>query len=435
MAGYYLPTPDSCVLDQHTSSLFTMASLPESLAESARSPEYLRLLDADLQRLSELSRRAHTKVTSSRRTAVSEATQNVYLHGELVLVQRDPDKPLPSKLTMPFSGPYEAIDQVGNDVKCRHLATHAITEFPVSRLKIFHGSRETAKASAAAEVEQSQVRAITAWRGDPLVRTTMEFRTEFMDGDVIWLPYSVDLDQTQAFGDYVSKLPVLRHLEFSARSAKEFLGKIRSQPISGYSIGDKIYVDIRCYSTEWYDNELTFLTDRYDKVYVVIYEVTGVYNRFLNAYCPVYDERWEATSGLCKLDSYWCYAFGHRRVLTDEMVLVTPELCRDHPQLISPDASTRQRVLEFHFPECRVVPPPPPVAPKLSSIPPTTRQLRSADRPAPTLFMLRPTPDKKPLPRAIVPAKSLRRDDPLHLKIDVPDLLRRQAEDYEYECA
>ena len=228
---------------------------------------------------------------------------------------------------------------------------------------------------------------------------------------------------------------MLRHLEFSARAAKEFLGKIRSQPISGYSIGDKIYVDIRCYSTEWYDNELTFLTDRYDKVYVVIYEVTGVYNRFLNAYCPVYDERWEATSGLCKLDSYWCYAFGHRRVLTDEMVLVTPELCRDHPQLISPDASTRQRVLEFHFPECRVVPPPPPVAPKLSSIPPTTRQLRSADRPAPTLFMLRPTPDKKPLPRAIVPAKSLRRDDPLHLKIDVPDLLRRQAEDYEYECA
>ena len=147
---------------------------------------------------------------------------------------------------------------------------------------------------------------------------------------------------------------------------------------------------------------MTFLTDRYDKVYVVTYEITGVYNRFLKAYCPVYDERWEATSGPCTLDSYWCYAFGHRRALTDEMVLVTPELCRDHPQLISPDASTRQHVLEFHFPECRVVPPPPPDAPKLSSIPPTTRQLRSADRPAPTLFMLRPTPDKKPLPRAIV---------------------------------
>ena len=117
------------------------------------------------------------------------------------------------------------------------------------------------------------------------------------------------------------------------------------------------------------------------------------------------------------------------------MVLVTPELCREYPALISPDPSTRQRVLEHHFPECRVVPPAPVAVSKLSSIPPTTRQLRSADRPAPTLFMLRPTPDKKPLPRATVPAKPLRREDPLHLKIDVPDMLRRQAEDYEYEWA
>ena len=65
--------------------------LLENLAELVRSPEYLRLLDADLQRLSELSRQAHSRVTSSRRTAVSEATQNVYLRGELVSVQRDPD--------------------------------------------------------------------------------------------------------------------------------------------------------------------------------------------------------------------------------------------------------------------------------------------------------------------------------------------------------
>ena len=57
--------------------------LPENLAESARSPEYLRLLDADLQRLSELSSQAHSKVTSSRRTAVSEATQNIYLPNSL----------------------------------------------------------------------------------------------------------------------------------------------------------------------------------------------------------------------------------------------------------------------------------------------------------------------------------------------------------------
>lgn len=324
--------------------------LPEFLAESARSHEYLRLLNEDLQRLSELSRLAHSKVVRSRRTPVTDETRNVYLRGELVLVHRDPDKPPPTKLSMPFMGPYEVVEHVGNDVKCRHLATHAISEFPVTRVKIFHGNREEAKRSAAAEVDQSQVKALTGWRGDPLLRTTMEFRVEFADGDVIWLPYSQDLDQTQAYGDYVASLPVLSHLQFSSQVSRDYLGKLRSSPITGYAVGDKVYVDIRCYGTEWYDSVLIFLADRYDKVYVVIYEVTAVHSRFIKAYCPVYDERWEATHGPCKLGAYWCHAFGYRRQLTDDLVLVTPELCRLHPEVISPDIATRRRVLDFHFP-------------------------------------------------------------------------------------
>ena len=354
--------------------------MPEFLAGSARSHEYLRLLDEDLQRLSDISRKAHAKVIDSRRTVVTDDTRNVYLRGELVLLQRDPDKPLPSKLTMPFSGPYEVIDHVGNDVKIRHLATHAITEHPVTRLKIFHGTREQGKASAAQEVEQSQVRAITAWRGDPLVRTTMEFRVEFEDGDVIWLPYSVDLDQTQAYGTYVASLPVLSHLQFSAQHAREFLSQLRSGPVSGYAVGDKLYVDIRCYSTEWYDSVLTFLPDRYDKLYVVLYEVTGVHPRYIKAYCPVYDERWEAATGPCKLGGYWCHAFGCHRVLTDNMVLITPDLCRQHPELISPDPTARQRVLDLHFPLPRVSSRPPvvsPIAPTPQLPPGATRVLRS----------------------------------------------------------
>ena len=354
--------------------------MPEFLAGSARSHEYLRLLDEDLQRLSDISRKAHAKVIDSRRTVVTDDTRNVYLRGELVLLQRDPDKPLPSKLTMPFSGPYEVIDHVGNDVKIRHLATHAITEHPVTRLKIFHGTREQGKASAAQEVEQSQVRAITAWRGDPLVRTTMEFRVEFEDGDVIWLPYSVDLDQTQAYGTYVASLPVLSHLQFSAQHAREFLSQLRSGPVSGYAVGDKLYVDIRCYSTEWYDSVLTFLPDRYDKLYVVLYEVTGVHPRYIKAYCPVYDERWEAATGPCKLGGYWCHAFGCHRVLTDNMVLITPDLCRQHPELISPDPTARQRVLDLHFPLPRVSSRSPvvsPIAPTPQLPPGATRVLRS----------------------------------------------------------
>ena len=74
----------------------------------------------------------------------------------------------------------------------------------------------------------------------------------------------------------------------------------------------------------------------------------------------------------------WC-------TLTEDMVLVTPELCRQHPELNSPDPAARQRVLQFHFPELRPAP-----APKAA--PTSTRVLRSASQPAPALFMLRSVP-------------------------------------------
>ena len=176
--------------------------LPPALRDGEKSHAYLRLLDTDLQDLLELSRKAHLEVIAKRRTPVTEATQNVYMPGDLVLVQRDVDKPLPTKLSLPFVGPHEVLRHEGNTVKCRHLATHQVSDYPVTRVKIFHGSLEDAKKAAEEDYDQSQVKAITAWKGDPMVKTTMSFRVEFADGDVVWLPYSKDLDETQAFGDY-----------------------------------------------------------------------------------------------------------------------------------------------------------------------------------------------------------------------------------------
>ena len=38
--------------------------------------------------------------------------------------------------------------QKGNDFQCRHLATHQVAEYPVTHVKIFHGTLEEAKRSA-----------------------------------------------------------------------------------------------------------------------------------------------------------------------------------------------------------------------------------------------------------------------------------------------
>ena len=79
--------------------------------------------------------------------------------------------------------------------------------------------------------------------------------------------------------------------------------------------------------TAWYDEELTFLEDRYDKVYVVAYLVTVVYPRYIKAYYPTYDEFWQVSAGPNKLNAYWCYAYGWRTNLDETMVYLLPQSC------------------------------------------------------------------------------------------------------------
>ena len=59
-----------------------------------------------------------------------------------MLVQRNLVKPLPKKLRLFFIGPHEALCHYGNTVKCRQLGTHQVSDYPFTRVKIFHGSLE-----------------------------------------------------------------------------------------------------------------------------------------------------------------------------------------------------------------------------------------------------------------------------------------------------
>ena len=54
-----------------------------------------------------------------------------------------------------------------------------MSDNPVTRVKIFHGSLEDSKKAVEEDYDQSQVRAFTAWKDDPSVKTTMSFRVEF----------------------------------------------------------------------------------------------------------------------------------------------------------------------------------------------------------------------------------------------------------------
>ena len=329
----------------------TYMKIPERLAESERSDAFLHVLDEDLVRLKLITQQTHATILAQRRNHVTPESANVYLPGELVLYQRDPDVFLPNKMTMPFEGPFEVLEQTRNRVKIRHLATHEIKDVPMVRLKIFHGDHASAVKAARVDKDQTLVQAITAWRGDPKLKTTLAFRVVFADGDVRWLPLSKDLDATSAIGSFLQSTAPLRHLAFqSATLASEFLKEKRKEPITGVKVGDVLYVDIRSYGHYWYDEVLVFLGDRFDKRYVVEYKVVAVFPLRLHANCEIYDEVWDAVRGSSVLSSYWFYAWVHRVFKPATMELVSKDLILRHPRLIPWGIEVQRRVLLNHFP-------------------------------------------------------------------------------------
>ena len=175
----------------------------------------------------------------------------------------------------------------------------------------------------------------------------------FRDLEEVWLPYSKDICDTQAYGEYTTSVPCLRHLAFTRPKAVKEFERSFTAPITGYAVNDELYVDLRFYDFDWYD-QLEDVPDRFDKQYVLLYTVTAVTPKTLSCYCATFDEHWRATRGPKALTAYWCYAWGSIREFNPEtMVLITPALCRVQPTLISSDIQQQQRVLRKHFAEFR----------------------------------------------------------------------------------
>ena len=334
----------------------TYFKLPEKLAVSERSDAFLVLLNEDLKRLEAIIRGTHATVVEQRRSRVDPEAHNVYLPGELVLHQRDPDNFLPSKLTLPFTGPYEVLEQTRNRVKCRHLSSHVVKDLHLSSLKIFHGNLAAAQRMANQEEDQTTVVEVNAWRGDPMRKTTLCFRVVFADGDIRWLPFTKDLDATVAIGTFFLAHPPLRHLSFqNAPAVEDFLRSKRREPITGVKKGEVLYVDMRSYGHLWYDESLTMLDDRFDKKYIVEYKVTDVFATRINSFCEVLQEIWDKPRGAESLGSYWFFAWAHRTFDGAKMVLVTKDLLLRFPRLIPWDSANQRRVLLHHFPDLQDV--------------------------------------------------------------------------------
>jgi hypothetical protein len=189
---------------------FGTQDLPYNDIISNSAPTVLRELNANLKTIRSILLEYQISLVHKRSNA--NKAQNKYQPGDYVLFQYSQDGHMKAKLNAKLLGPYQVLTHVKNDVTVRNLITTSVSVFHATRLKPFYSSHEEAYEAALRDADQYLVATFIAYRGDPLIRTSISFNILFADGSQIWEPWSQDLFDTVQYEDYCRSLPQLAPL-------------------------------------------------------------------------------------------------------------------------------------------------------------------------------------------------------------------------------
>jgi hypothetical protein len=205
--------------------------------------------------------------------------------------------------------------------------------FFVSDLRVFVGDEAAASAAALLDDDQFPIDSILAYKGDPEVRTTMDFLVLFQDGSKLWLPYSEDLHSTAQYEAFCTSIPHLRVLRYPTSQVGRVNAAINKSPITEVVVGDRVYVDLRSYGHIWFDS--LDLPEALQKCYVVEYVYTKISNsrRTIWASCAVFQEMW-------RLNHVFVMDYGAVKIFDPRlMVLIDDAFLRSQPSVRHPLAS------------------------------------------------------------------------------------------------
>ena len=308
----------------------TYLRLPEhgSIPENAQA--FVRLLDEDLRLLWDVSKKHQQKIIVKRSGTDDPSRQNLYQAGDLVLFQRSKSVPLPNKLTMRYTGPFEVLRQHKNDVECRHLCMKTVHKFHVERLKLFHGNLSEAERVARLDFDQFEIDTFLYYRGNPMIRTTIEFYIRFGDGDERWVTWSKDLFDTIHYEQFCRSRAPLFPLLYSAKEAQQRIAQINAKPITEVSPGDKVFVDIRSHGgSTWYNNLQLPRSEE------LTYVFTAVYDRWIGQHKKKLQLSIPITLEEIPVDHYFVRAYGSSTKFDPaHMVLVDAALCARYPGIM-----------------------------------------------------------------------------------------------------
>lgn len=308
----------------------THFDVPKTLDKKAEAHKYLKLLNEDLQLVRDVSSKFQLELIAKRTADNEDSKQNIYQPGDFVFLRLSTERPKPTKLTPRYMGPYEVISHFKNDVCAKHVVTGRIQTFYVEDLKIFYGTREEAFELAQRDHDQYEISHFVAYRGDPHIRTTVEFLVKFKDDTEVWLPWSDDLFSTVQYEEYCRAHPALFQLIFRLKIAKQMIADILKSPITEVVPNDEVFVDIRSYGADWYAT--LNLPDLHVKTYVVVYKYISLSRnmRKIRAHCILFDEIFD-------LDHLFVKEYGSVKTFdSSTMILIDDNFVARFPQ-VAPD--------------------------------------------------------------------------------------------------
>ena len=230
----------------------------------------------------------------------------------------------------------QVVTQYKNDVQCRHLGTGAIKEIHVDNIKLFRGSLAEAKKLAFSDADQSTIDKFLAYRGDPLVRTSMEFLVRFADGEELWLPWSRDLFDSIPYETYCLSQPCLFLLVHPAKQATTMCERIRKSDITAVSPDTVVFLDLRAFGSHWYQ------TLSLPELHTHTYYVEAVYLDWFNGKKGLTLRVPVLRDLVRKVDALFVHMYGSQREPpAQNATLVTALLLSRHPDIIPKSIKSR----------------------------------------------------------------------------------------------
>jgi hypothetical protein len=304
-------------------------SLPDNDIISKSGPTVLRELNANLKTIRSISLEYQMSLVHKRSNA--NQAQNKYQPGDYVLFQYSQDGHMKAKLNAKFLGPYQVLTHIKNNVTVRNLITAPVSVFHASRLKSFYSTSEEAYDAALRDADQYLITKFIAYRGDPLVRTSISFNILFADGSQIWKSWSPDLFDTVQYEDYCRSIPQLVPLVTLLKESKILIAQVNPTPITKIHIGDTPYMDICAIGAGWYEDLQLPNSDTSSYIVPLSFLSWHSDKRLrINCSIPSLCINW---TGKNAVNHFFVNSWCHSLTLHNHMTLITLDFIREH-QLI-----------------------------------------------------------------------------------------------------